>query len=224
MKICNRCNVKITDDSNICPLCKSKLFDLKENKKENENTYPFILGHLHRYSVAIKILLLISVTLSIISVIINFYTTRNIPWSLICIAVIIYCWFTTLYSIKKDINIASHLFVQTICLSIVSVIVDNVLGYIGWSVNIAIPLIILISNIAIFIVLITNYKRYIKYILYHLGIFVLSFTPIILYLLNVSTSFSLMLISTIISFLSFFSIIVFYGKDLQNELKKTFHF
>lgn len=226
MKICNRCNIKIIDNSKICPLCKSKLFDIDKNidSRESENTYPFILGHLHRYNIAIKILLLVSIILALSSILINFYTTKDTLWSLIAIAGIIYCWLTTLFSIRKDINIGAHLLIQTICISIILIIIDNVLGYIGWSVNIAIPILITINNIAMFIILLVNYKRYTQYIFYHLGLFLISLTPALFYLLNVSNSFGFMIIAILTTTISLTSAIIFSGKDSLHELKKRFHF
>lgn len=226
MKICNRCNVKVIDNSKICPLCKSKLFDIDKNidPRESENTYPFILGHLHRYNIAIKILILVSIVLAITSILINFYITKTTLWSLIAIAGIIYCWLTTLFSIRKDINIGAHLLIQTICIGIILILIDNVLGYIGWSFNIAIPTLITITNTAMFIVLLVNYKRYTPYILYHLGLFLISLTPALFYLLNISNSFGFMITAILATTISLISSIIFSGKDSLNELKKRFHF
>lgn len=223
MKICNRCNIQIMDDAPICPLCKSKLFE-DENGTPSENSYPFILGHLHRYNIAIKIMLLVSIVLAIACILVNFFTTKEVPWAIIAITTIVYCWVTTLYSIKKEINIASHICIQTFCLSIFSVIIDHVLGYLGWSVNYAIPTIITLANLAMIVVLLVNYKRYFKYIFYQLIISIFSIAPIILLETKIATIWLPTFIASLTALITFLSTIIFCWSGLKEEIKRRFHF
>ena len=55
----------------------------------------------------IKISIIISVFLGIFLVFLNRMTTPNIHWAGLCNAGIIYIWVTVLYSINKNINIAT---------------------------------------------------------------------------------------------------------------------
>ena len=88
----------------------------------------------------IKLLLITSILMAIMIKIINIITTPNIPWAELTIAGIIYTWITVIYSIRRNINIAGHVLLQTILVSIFTVYIDYEFGFKGWSINIAIPL------------------------------------------------------------------------------------
>ncbi|MEG0873280.1 MAG: DUF6320 domain-containing protein [Clostridia bacterium] len=228
MKICNKCNLEIIDKTNICPLCKSKLEDILEQNDsinlEDNTTYPIILNHLHRYNIAIRIMLLISIITGILCLIVNYFITKKIYWSIVCIAGIIYCWITTMYSVKKNINMAAHIFLQTICLSVMSIIVDDVFGYIGWSYNLAIPIITTIANLTMFVLLIIAYRRYFKYIFYQLLITIISFIPLIFFKFNIIVYPLPIIISIVFATVTFICTIIFCSKDIKDEITRRFHF
>ena len=98
----------------------------------------------------IKILIGVSVLIALILVTINKLTTPRIPWAALANAGILYSWVTVIYSIRKNVNIAGHVLIQTIALSMLTVYIDYKLGMKGWSMNIAIPIMIIIANITMF--------------------------------------------------------------------------
>ena len=66
----------------------------------------------------IKSLLIVSIIIAILLVIINKLTTPEIHWAALANSGIIYTWLTVLYSINKNTNIAAHVMIQTIAISI----------------------------------------------------------------------------------------------------------
>ena len=94
----------------------------------------------------LKILLLVSILIAILLVVINKLTTPNISWAAIANGGIVYIWIIVLYSINKNVNIAGHVMVQTIAISLLTLFIDYKLGFSGWSINISIPIIIIIAN------------------------------------------------------------------------------
>ena len=72
----------------------------------------------------IKISIGISVGMFFILVLINKLTTPNIPWAALANAGILYTWVTVIYSIRKNVNIAGHVLLQTIALSLLTVYID----------------------------------------------------------------------------------------------------
>ena len=127
----------------------------------------------------IKILLLSSVILAIILILINKLTTPNISWAALANGGIIYIWITVIYSISKNTNITGHVLIQTLAISLLTVFIDYKLGFKGWSVEIAIPIIIMISNMTMLILTIVSYKKYIKYAIYQLVIVLFSMLPVV---------------------------------------------
>lgn len=184
--------------------------------------YPRLIN-VKRTNLAIKILVAISVIISIIVVVINELCTREVKWSLIVIIGILYAWVTTLYSIRKNVNIASHVLLQTICISILVVLLDVIIGYKKWSVEIALPIIIGVANVTIFVLTIVNRKRYFKYAIYELLIFSISIIPVLLFLFHVTDKWLLMTIFSGIALVTLINTIFLCGKDLKQEIERLFH-
>ena len=64
----------------------------------------------------LKIGVLMSVFIAILLIVINKLTTPRIPWAAIANGGIIYAWIVLFYSIRKNINIAGHVLLQTIAI------------------------------------------------------------------------------------------------------------
>ena len=114
----------------------------------------------------IRVFFIFSVILGIIMFLINKKTSPNIPWSPIANAGIIYVWITVIYSIKKNANIASHVLLQMIIMTMLILYIDNSLGFKGWSIYIGIPIILIISNVTMLVLSIACYKKYTKYAIF----------------------------------------------------------
>ena len=109
--------------------------------------YPKKLNSKKR-NLLIKILLGVSVGIAVILTIINKLTTPEIHWVALANAGILYAWITVKYSIDKRTNIAGHVMIQAIAISLLTTYIDYNLGFRGWSLEISIPIIIRISDIS----------------------------------------------------------------------------
>lgn len=130
----------------------------------------------------INILLISSIIIAVVLVLINRITSPNIPWSAIANTGIIYIWITVIYSIKRNANIAAHILLQMIIISLVLLYIDKRLGFYGWSIYIGIPIILMIANITMLVLAIVSYRNYTKYAIYQLIIVFISMIQIILVL------------------------------------------
>lgn len=184
--------------------------------------YPKLIN-IKRTNRAIKILLLISAIIGGIVFLINELTNREFKWSFIVIIGIIYVWVTVLYSIRKNINIAAHVLIQTIAISILVVLLDKIIGFRKWSLEIAFPIVIGVSNITIFILTIVSRKKYFRYALYQFCIFCISIIPVVLYFSGVTKYFLPMTICSGIALFTFINTIILCGRDLKQELVRLFH-
>ncbi len=158
------------------------------------------------------------IALSIILLIINYMTTPNIYWSHLCIAGFIYIYFTVRYSITRTRNIAGYVMIQTLFLAIIMFFVDYRIGYNGWSINISIPILIIISNIAMLILTIINYKDYGKYAISQLIIVLLSLSMIIFIYKGLAKVSPLINISIFISIFNFVVSVVLCHRDFKEEI------
>ena len=170
-----------------------------------------------------KIFLISSVILGILLFIINKLTTPNIPWATLTNAGIIYIWITVFYSINKNTNIAGHVLIQAIAISLLTVFIDYKLGFEKWSINISIPIIIIIANVTMLVLTIVSYKKYIKYAIYQLIIVLFSMVPVILLGENVLENRVLSIIASSISIINLILTLILSTKDVKEAIIRKFH-
>lgn len=175
-------------------------------------------------NVAIKVMVIISFAIAAICAIINICTSKFL-WSVIVIIGIIYAWITVLYSVHRNINIASNVMIQSIAISLLTLGIDYTIGYRGWAINLAIPIIFSIANITIFILTLVSLKRYYKYAIYQLIIFLLSIIPLIIAIVSdniIKTPIFTIISSSIAVFVFIFSLILC-GRSILEELNRRLH-
>ena len=171
----------------------------------------------------LKISILISVLVAIVLVIINKLTTPKIPWAALANGGIIYIWITVFYSIRKNINIAGHVLLQTIAISSLMIFIDYELGFKGWAINIAIPILIMIANITMLVLTIVSYKKFIKYAIYQLIIVLFSMLPILFITENMVQNKILSMISIVISVLNLLLTLILCAKDMKEAIVRKLH-
>ena len=171
----------------------------------------------------IKILIGVSIGIAVILLLINKLTTPSIPWAALANRGILYSWVVVIYSIKKNVNITGHVLLQTIALSMLTVYIDYKLGFKGWSINIAIPIMIIIANITMLVLTIVSYKKYIKYAIYQLIIVLFSMLPIVLMTENMVEEKTISMIASGISILNFLLCLMLCAKDMKEAIIRKFH-
>lgn len=171
----------------------------------------------------VKILMSASIGIAIILVLINKLITPNVPWAALANAGILYTWVIVMYSIKKNINIAGHVLLQMIALSLLTFYIDYKLGMKGWSINISIPIMIMIANVTMLVLTIVSYKKYIKYAIYQLMIVVFSMLPVVFVTEHIVQDKSLSVIASGISVLNFVICLALCAKDVKEEIVRKFH-
>lgn len=171
----------------------------------------------------IKILLVLSVISAIILILINKLTTPDVSWAALANGGIIYVWITVIYSIRKNTNIAGHVLIQTLAISLLTVFIDYKLGFQGWSIEISIPIIIMISNITMLVLTIVSHKKYIKYAIYQLVIVLFSMLPVVFIEENMVNNPVLSIIASCISVVNFILCIIFCARDVKEAIVRKFH-
>ncbi len=171
----------------------------------------------------INILVSVSMGIALILLLINRLTTPRIPWAALANAGILYTWITVIYSIRKNVNIAGHVLLQTIALSILTIYIDYKLGMKGWSINMAIPIMIMIANITMLVLTIVSYKKYIKYAIYQLMIVLFSMLPVIFVTEHIVQDKTLSMIASGISVLNFVICLILCAKDVKEAIVRKFH-
>ena len=171
----------------------------------------------------IKISIFVSFLIALILLIINKSVTPKIPWAALANSGIIYIWVTVLYAINKNVNIAGHVLVQTIAISLLTVYIDYRIGFKAWSLAIAIPIVIIIANLTMLILTIVSHRKYIRYAIYHLIIVLFSMLPVIFISKKLVTDPTLGEIATIISIFNLLLTLLISSKDVKEAIVRKFH-
>lgn len=166
---------------------------------------------------------LLSILVALILIWINRYFKPRVPWAAIANGGIIYVWIVVYYSIKRNINIAGHVLLQTLALSTLTVFIDHQLGFKAWSLDIIIPVLIIIANITMFVLTIVSHKNFIKYAMYQLVISLFSLLPIILYIENITHNKVMCIIASTISAVNLALSLILCTKDVKETIIRKFH-
>ena len=181
------------------------------------------LSNVKRNNIIFIASIAISVIIINILLIINVLVDKTNHWSMLCIAGIICAYGTVIYTKKRNVNIASNVFAQCLLVSLLILAIDYFLGYRGWSINIAIPIVVIVANSTLMILTIISRKRYIRYAVYHMLTFLFSMIPLILLLSGILENKVLTIVSSGIAGLSLLLTIILCGKAMWEETKKRLH-
>lgn len=171
----------------------------------------------------LKIGLFSSALIAILLVIINKMITPKIPWCAITNSEIVYIWIVLFYSIHKKINIAGHVLLQIIAISIFTVYIDYKLGFKSWSINIVIPILIIVANVTMLVLTIISHRKFIKYAIYQLMIVLFSFLPVVLITENMVQNKTLSIIASGISVVNLILSLALCTKDIKEAIIRKFH-
>ena len=174
-------------------------------------------------NIIVTILLGSSFLIAILLIIINKLTTPEIHWAALANAGIIYIWITVRYAINKRTNIAGHVMIQAIAISLLTTYIDYNLGFKGWSLEISIPIIIMIANITMFVLTIVSHRKYVRYAIYQLIICIYSMIPIYFIQKELIDNYILSYIAIGISIANFILTIVLSARDVKEAVVRKFH-
>ena len=167
--------------------------------------------------------LMVSVSLALMFIILNRIITPQVHWAAIVNGTIVYVWIILFYTIRERINIAGHVLLHAIAISILNIYIDYEIGFMGWSINIAIPIIVIVSNITMLVITIVSHKQYIKYAIYQIFIVFFSIIPFVLLTEKITQNAFLSITASIISILNLIVSLVWCTKDVKEALTRKIH-
>lgn len=232
MSRCHRCNINILDDSVVCPLCNGVLELEKQNEQSDRGDmevypsrslmYPDVTPTMRKAKFVIKIFIFLTVVIESVLLMINYLTYNGVKWSLICGAAFIYMDFTLIYSFKKNKSHRNKMIVLALGAMAMVFGIDMALGYMAWSVNYGVPIIIMFMDVNILVLMLVNLHEWQNYILVQFGMLTISIIFAILIFAGVVTKPVLTIIAAGVSALLLASTLVFGDKKATTELGRRF--
>lgn len=234
MKICRNCHITILDSTLVCPLCNSVLEEAKASpgQPREEGTdvgsdrpgmYPDVKAAVRKLNFVVQLYTFLAIVIEAGLIVINYMTFRQIWWSAISGVAILYFYITLRYSIQKNSGYLRIILTQIICGALLTIVVDWIIGYRGWSVNFVVPSAILLIDLAVGILMLVNQTNWQSYILLELLTVIFSIVVLILWKTGIIVYPVVTFIAAAVSFVMFVGTLIFGDRRAKNELKRRFH-
>lgn len=154
---------------------------------------------------------------------INVLCDSTIWWSAITGLGILYGYMVLRYAIIGEAGYRSKAILLSMIgiLSIISI--DFIIGYRGWSVDYALPGVILLMDVGILICMIVNHRNWQSYIMLQLSMILCSLLPMALNLFDLEHNRFMAFSPLISSVLLFSGTMILGGRRAMTELKRRFH-
>lgn len=217
--ICKHCKVEIINISGNCPLCGKHLSE----GNPVEGIYPEIgKDKIRTYNNTVRLLLFLTISLSISCYAVNMLTPYISLWSAIAIYGMWLAWLVVgIPVIRKRIS-PFVIILDDIAISIFLYVIDINTGNLGWSLDYAIPFVLCGSALTITIIVISARINWREFYLFEFAIVIICFIPFILRRF-MEFVFWPSIVSAIYGGLTFLGIIVMCSRKLKQETRKRLH-
>ncbi len=230
MTRCPSCQITLYHNEEVCPLCRCVTEEVdkrEETRLRNlfgeSSFYPNVQKRQKILRFILKLVLFVFVVSEAIMVSINYMTKVSYPWSLITGLSLLYIYLFLVYWVTYDSGFAAKVGLQLMITMVFLLMIDYSNGMHGWSLQWAIPGIILLGDGLVFFLMILNKSRWQSYLLLLLLMAICSIAILTLYFVGTIQIFIMPLICSGVSCLSAFGAILFGGKRAQHELKRRIH-
>lgn len=221
MNRCEKCNINILTKSSNCPLCGS---DIKNIDKKFIEPYPkVVLDNKHYQIIRLKIYLFLIIIMFFMTISIKFLNEKDLTYLFLSTSVLGYIWFT-IYTIQKALkNIGYFILKQVLSISVIVIFIDYALGWQKWSVNYAIPMILVLGVSSISLIAMFKPMQFREYFVYQITILIVGILSILLVIFNLSTVSWTLIFAAFYSAMVMLGMIIFADKKAKLEFKKRFH-
>lgn len=220
MQTCGNCNISLRGNYEVCPLCGGLL---PGNEEKEDEVFPKLPTIFQEFNIFIRVIILISIAAIVISFAINLIFTKASRWSLIVAAGIACMWVSLFFIIRKKNNIPKTIVWQVMLISVLSVLWDWSIGWLGWSIDFVIPTICFGAMIVMAIaakILKIGVRDLIVYLFIDI---IFGFIPIIFILTGILSVAFPSVICVATSAISLSALILFQGDNMKAELRKKMH-
>lgn len=219
MSKCRNCNVEILDESEFCPLCHSVL----EQTEELENMYPDARLKTQKLKFATRLYLFCALVIEFLLVVIDFNGENQVHWSVLAGLGFLYVYTVLRYAVLGKSGYRAKTIVLVLLAVLLTVAVDFITGYRGWSVDYVASGGILVLDITIISLMIWNRRNWQSYMMWQLCTILFSLIPVGLYLLGLERNFYMAFLPLIVSTFLFLGTLMIGGRRASQELYRRFH-
>ena len=219
MSKCRNCNVEILDESEFCPLCHSVL----EQTEELENMYPDARLKTQKMKFATRIYLFCALVAEFLLVVIDFNGENQVHWSILAGLGLLYVYTVLRYAVLGKSGYRAKTIVLVLLAVLLTVAVDFITGYRGWSVDYVASGSILVLDMIIISLMIWNRRNWQSYMMWQISTILFSLIPAVLYWLGLEHNLYMAFLPLSVSVFLFLGTLMIGGRRASQELYRRFH-
>ena len=195
------------------------------DREHDKGRYPVIAQDRRKIKKAVRMFYLSLVFVSVLAGIVNLATYRQIPfkWSLLTVGAAAYVAMTLKFSVMRHASLSGILVRQCLGIQAILLLIDTLTGLHGWSVDYAIPCVVLFEVAAILLMMLVNRLNWQSYFMYQIAITVLSFIPLIFWKIGWTRHPLLTVLSVVISVAALLATVLLGDRSVKRELRRRFH-
>ncbi len=220
MKYCSKCQMKVQNQLNNCPLCGQSLESVEF---EIERDYPEQFAKKRRFSIRKSIIFLAMMIISF-SFISGIFQDFQWNWVFIITAATLYLTISAILGSRVKRNIGPNILTQVIGISALSIIIDYFLGYSGWSLEIIFPLGLMAGTTIITVMILLNSKRFTDLVIYQLMFGLMGIVILAMIYFQVILFRQIAIIGSYYTIITCVGLFFFADRQMIHELKKKFHY
>lgn len=219
MSRCRNCNVEILDETEFCPLCHSVL----EQTEELENMYPDARHKTQKLKFATRLYLFCAIVVEFVLLMIDFNGENQVHWSVLVGLGLLYVYTVLRYAVLGKSGYRAKTIVLVLLAVLLTVAVDFITGYRGWSVDYVASGGILLVDVAIIALMIFNRRNWQSYMMWQITMILFSIIPAVLYWLGIENNVYMAFLPLVVSAFLFLGTLMIGGRRAGQELYRRFH-
>ncbi len=220
MKYCSKCQMKVQNQLNNCPLCGQLLESVEF---EIERDYPEQFAKKRRFSIR-KFIIFLAMMIISFSFISGIFQDFQWNWVFIITAATLYLTISAILGSRVKRNIGPNILTQVIGISALSIIIDYFLGYSGWSLEIIFPLGLMVGTTIITVMILLNSKRFTDLVIYQLMFGLMGIVILAMIYFQVILFRQIAIIGSYYTIITCVGLFFFADRQMIHELKKKFHY
>jgi len=230
MTRCPQCRVILYNKTETCPLCHCVTEEIGGEEQEKilgrfgeGAPYPDAQRRQRFVRFALRLVLFIFVIAEALLITINYLTPITYPWSAISGVAFLYTYLFLVYWVRHDSGFAAKVGLQILFTMLVLYEIDHMTGAYGWSLQWAIPGVILFGDAIAFFLMMLNRRRWASYTLLLLLMGGCSIFIFVLYFVGTITNIIMPVLCISITGVYIFATVTFGQRGVSQELKRRFH-
>lgn len=220
MNRCPNCDV-LTDDL-YCPLCREQMEGADDARAAA--WYPYYDPEKQKKRTNISRLAILLGTLAvIICFAINLIVIPQFLWVFYVAIGVFYLVVSLTHTILSASHIGGKITAQVVSLTLVLLVIDFLSGDMQWSVDYAVPFLIVAGILVISVIILTVRLKWTGYFSFLLIMIALGFLPLVLYLSGLATVLWPSIIAAVFAVTVFTILLLFANRTLMTQLGRRFH-